>query len=287
MNLRFGLALTATTLGVCAISEQCMSQPAYPTWTPVSMVTELIFPDPPGAGRATEPNPGGPFNFSLGTAFGYTVDTGCVYPSNPAIYINSTNESGKPIYRNAQDSVVSASNSTFKGIDVKAAFLSSGMFEEVAFFHENPCYITGREYGFDRNASANSMVFYVANNANCFPQNSGMTSCWNGSSWLTSIRNNYAMPNVSKNSQGNYEYYYAAFVYFDSAANKYAFYLTIQDPGTFNYIWHETFIPPSVPQSDVIALESGTGYVTTTLQSQVTTTNAGGNFQVYGVWIGR
>jgi hypothetical protein len=253
------------------------------------MVTELIFPDPPGAGRATEPYPGGPFNFSLGSAFGYTVDTGCVYPSNPAIYINSTNESGKSIYRNAQDSVVSASNSTFKGIDVKAAFLSSGMFEEVAFFHENPSYITGREYGFDRNASTNSIEFYVANNANCFPPNIGQTSCWNGSSWLKSTRDNYPVPNEPPNSfkDNSYVYYYAAFVYFDHAANEYAFYLTIQDPGTFDYVWSETFVPPFVPQSDVMALESGTGYITTTLQSQVTTTNPGGNFQVSGVWIGR
>ena len=179
-------------------------------------------------------------------------------------------------------------DTSFHGIDVKAAFLSSGNFGEVAFFHENACYITGHEYGFSRNAATNMMEFYVANNANCFPPNSGNTSCWNGSTWLTSNSDSFQMPNVGLNSQGNYEYYYSAFINLNPSTNQFYFWVMIQDPGTFVYVYKQQFVPPSVPQADMKALTSGAGYITTVLQNaNGAAYNAGGNFRLYGTWIGR
>ncbi len=289
MLKRTVVCLVGVTAGTCIFGQ------TRPTWTPISMTTKLDFPTSPlgsGAGRATE---GGspPFSYSIPSSYGSTVDSGTCsnYPSYPEISINGSATTAA-IYRGPQRGDVSSSNSSITGIDVKGAFLSSGSYNEVLFFHESLCYIGGREYGFERQSGGSTVQFYVANNANCFTYNTSDTACSydSGSTWVTSIRDNYpsgiSLPGV--NSQGNYKYYYSAFVFYDSNDGKYKFKISIQDPGTFTYVFDQPWCPPNVPQSDMQALASATGYITTVLQSgSPDSSNPGGSLVIDGVWIGR
>jgi hypothetical protein len=86
------------------------------------------------------------------------------------------------VYRYPQQSIRNNQIQQVNGLEFHGSFNGSvsgtnGLLNEAVFFHQEPCYFGGMEYGFRYNPADNggTIQFYVLNNANC-----GASSCSTG-----------------------------------------------------------------------------------------------------------
>ena len=291
LNLRYLLIFAAFML-TAAFGQPVQIPATLPT---APMTTLLDFRSGTGSpGRRSEPNPNGLHQYTLNPTtnpgLNYTPDSGCYNPTaRPWVFQDTVtngvhslvDQSGNQIYRFKGLSNVSTALAKVRGFEILATFGSSGFFDESAFFSESPCYIGDIEYGFSRNAATNLLDFYWATNANCpepAPDGSECHEEHNTSSPLMHSTGGSVRLSGLKFDVGDSIFntgqkdYYGAFLYFDSAASRYRFYVRIRDgsSGAVKVTIPAIDLCPAGEPCDFGNLmptfyNTGNGYLTTTL----------------------
>ena len=253
---------------------------------------------PPSATGAydTHPFPAGPAYYS--NSSGASIDclpgidpaqpNGCPYGQVGEGCLSNGDCTGKPILKTPATGIESTFARDITGVTYLGTFegtstAAPGQMLQVVFFHENPDYLGGAEYGFYRDLNVpNQMVFYWQINANCtlrpdMGPNDTMCTTQQAnrrpSAYL--YTDDLIPPGTSPNittsctidlsSAGGFGlYYYSMWIFSDEGTWKFG--ISILDPNTFRPVVPPTSIDPNTGASPawypIAEISRKGGYVT-------------------------
>lgn len=108
----------------------------------------------------------------------WTSDTTC--SSAPSYWVPSVPPSRPPHERIVSN--LGPSVGSYKGVGFYGSFgggtlgSGGGNVNEAVYFHEQPCYFGGREYGFSYDAGSDNLIYYWSTNSNCTTSGTNCTT---------------------------------------------------------------------------------------------------------------